>query len=933
MHGKRTERHQIMVSTHTATTILAMLVCVVSASNAQSPTVAPIVASVVSLNQAIFGEPFGVAKIEFPMSAAVSPDRVEPLEVSNDEGRIFYPVTRDILAAARSALRRDEPPGEQRIGGGRLLRRVGDLVRQATTADDAPLVVSREVWFLFRGNGPLRVRTNVPDQAGRTEFILTPLPGTVADDHAVALNRWWSAYGAAMLKQIDAGDYPPIVENYLVAMLSGRLNLPLPPKFVVDASLSDPSIVSTLELIAGTEKIKSAVFRRTAIGIDLADQTADLPIPPAPNWALASPPLPAVAPELEPMASRVPPECFYIRYGSFENYLWFRDLSEEYGGDIGRMIALRGSDDGATRRVEDQLNLKMTQLSRMLGGSVIEDQAIVGRDLFLSEGASLGVVFRAKNAFLLQTSMNSDRTALAKSDPEIKLTKPKIAGREVSFLHTIDNRIRSYMVNDGEYIFVTNSRELAKRFIEVGQSGVSLATTPEFALARQWMPLTRNDTIFAYFSPAMLRGLMAPEYLIEVRRRLHSAANIGLVRLARLAASSEGEQFDAPEDLMAAGYLPRDFTSSADGSGLLAIGDDIVDSLRGRAGTLLPIADVECKQVTAAERDWYASIASYHESKWPQIDPVFVGLKRQVVSQSPAIERLEIHGEIAPFVADKYGAIAKQLGPPTNVKIDFAPDDIVAGQAHVASDQLGGTIPPHHLFAAIKDSVPPTPEQFDGLLQTYQSLRSLPGYLGAWPQPGLLDRLPLGLGRGQPVGPGMSRLIGGLYRYQGGDFSILSFQSDVLLASLPFLAATQAEDSAQVRLRVGNLDGSQLESWVNDQLYARSAATSRAGGQLLSLLTQQLKVPVDNASDVAGRLIGGKLQDPLGGQYVLAAVAADRGGRSGSTSRSWVSSVAGSARPSQYIAPPLRWFRGGEADLTQLSDRLFINATINIKRQ
>ena len=134
--------------------------------------------------------------------------------------------------------------------------------------------------------------------------------------------------------------------------------------------------------------------------------------------------------------------------------------------------------------------------------------------------------------------------------------------------------------------------------------------------------------------------------------------------------------------------------------------------------------------------------------------------------------------------------------------MEFAPDDIVALQAHVASPQFG---PPTHLFAAIKDTVPPDPDDFDGILNIYRSLRQIPGYFGAWPQPGALDRLPLGLGRGQPVGPGMSRLIGGLYRYTGGGFSILSFQPDVLQASLPFLAAIDVADSARCECKLAIL--------------------------------------------------------------------------------------------------------------------------------
>ncbi len=111
----------------------------------------------------------------------------------------------------------------------------------------------------------------------------------------------------------------------------------------------------------------------------------------------------------------------------------------------------------------------------------------------------------------------------------------------------------------------------------------------------------------------------------------------------------------------------------------------------------------------------------------------------------------------------------------------------------------------------------------------------------------MLDRLPLGLGRGQPVGPGMSRLIGGLYRYSDDQFSVLSFQADVLERTLPVLAAVDVPDAAQVRARSGNLRGSQIEGWVNRQLYDRARQSSVAGASLLSLVTRQLGVTPEQA--------------------------------------------------------------------------------------
>ena len=880
------------------------------------------------LATAVTGEPYGVASIEIPLPEPVVGNPLPPLSVTDAEGRVLYPMARDERVAVRT------PPSERpvpRVGRGRLLGRVGDLIRELSSRDEElKQTVARQVTFLFRGSEPLRIR--LADARGEigTYEIRPEADAAVRDE---LLRQWWDTYTAAAERQLEAADYPPWVETYLVAMLSGRLNLPLPDWYRSADKLPDDGLTDSLKLVAGAAETGNDMFAVAASGEGVGGRRADSPLPEPPAWQ--TPPVPGRLDETqtEPIASRVPPECFMIRYGSFENYLWFRDLSAEYGGDISRMVTLRGFVDNGTARFEDQLNLETSELSRMLGPTVIEDQAIIGRDLFLSDGATMGVLFKAANAFLLRTSLNNERASRARADEAVELTDIEIAGRTVTLLRSSDNRVRSFMAEDDSYIFVTNSRTLVERFFEVGESGASLAATPTFRLSRQYMPLERGDTIFAYFSPEMLQGLASPRYLVELRRRFRAEADIALVHLARLAAASEGNPLRGVGELTAAGYLPSHFGPRGDASGVITVGDRVLDSKRGARGTFLPIADVEVEAVTPRESEWYRRIAADYSERFASLDPIMVGVRRTDLSGDGSdsgdagdtgIERLDVHAEISPFRAENYGWWAEQLGEPTRAAIEFAPDDIVAVQARVASAQLG---PPTHLFAAVKDSSPPDPEEFDGILGSYLALRQIPGYLGAWPQPGALDRLPLGLGRGQPVGPNMSRLIGGVYRFTGGGFSIISFWPDLLQETLPHLAAVEVDDSAQVRVHVGNLVGSRLQGWVNAQLYRRAAEASVTGANFLNLLSRQLDVAPPEAAAVAENVLAMRLQCSLGGEYVFD----ESIGR-------WVSTAWGGERPAEavppdYVAPMLTWFRGADATVTQYADRVVSDSVVDIARQ
>lgn len=873
------------------------------------------------LASAVAGQPYGVAMIEIPIGVPVIGRNYPPLEVVDDAGRVMFPLAKDEQIEIDSPVDRPIP----RPGGGRLLGRIGELVRELA-GDGEPefQTISRRVMFLFVGSQPIRVQlSDTQGPIGTYEIVPTLDPGA----HGQLLEQWWSGYTAAQQSQIQAADYPTVVESYLVAMLARQTGMPLPDWYHDAGQEQDDRLLDTLKLIAGAEEIGDAIFRRSAAGTQ--DQTArvELPLPPSPQWkptrVLETP----GGVDLEPIAGRVPPECFYIRYGSFDNFLWFRDLSEEYGGDITHMLTLRGINQNAMFRIEEQLSMQMTQLSRMLGGTVVEDQAVVGRDLFMADGASMGVLIKAKNMFLLQTAVNSDRSKLAGSDPAITLKTVKIDNQNVTLLSTADHRIRSFMGVDGQYMFVSNSRTMMKRFFEVGVTGESLAATPSFQLARELMPLDRQDAIFAYFSSEMLQGLVSPRSLIELRRRLHARADITLVHLARFAAAFDNVAHPSLigiDQLKDRGYLPPGFGDRIDGTGTVEVGDRVIDTLRGARGTFLPIADVVVDTVSPEESAWYQEIAESYRVRFPSFDPIMVGVQREKLEDPSGVERVTIHAEIAPWDPGKYGQLAEQLGPPTRIAMKFSPDDLVTVQAHVASALLG---PPTHLFVGIKDSLPPEPDDFDGILGTYFSLKQIPGYLGAWPQPGALDRLPLGLGRGQPVGPGMTRLIGGLYRYADGQFSVLSFQPDILQSSLTHLQATESDDSAQVRLHVGNLRGSQLESWVNGQLYERSRAASVAGATYLEMLSRQLRIEPEQALAAADQILGAEIQCTLGGTYQPSTLAKGQW-----ISTAWDGETAPETPPANYIAPLLGWLRGLDADLTQYDDRVVADAVMEMAR-
>ena len=169
----------------------------------------------------------------------------------------------------------------------------------------------------------------------------------------------------------------------------------------------------------------------------------------------------------------MPAEFFYIRFGSFENFLWFQDTLDTWGGDLQNLVAMRGLNDQRNQRIQDQLVLEQTQLSRMLGPTVISDVAMVGTDLLMQDGAAIGFLFEARNNFLLGNSLSGPRADRVKSGKAEELTF-KIGTQNVSYLSSPDGKIRSYYAASGNYHFVTSSRALMERFLQTAKGEGSL---------------------------------------------------------------------------------------------------------------------------------------------------------------------------------------------------------------------------------------------------------------------------------------------------------------------------------------------------------------------------------------------------------------------------------------------------------------------------
>lgn len=848
--------------------------------------------------EVIPGRPFGVGKITVPLAAedANLAQSLPRLVLSDADGRVFYPA----------------------IATGKFRELIGGLLGGG---DDNALPGQATAYFLFTGDAPLKLT------------FYTPVANTVVATPANArprqydrlLTQWWREYQAGAKARHESGEIPPLVDAYLTTMLSQRLKLPL----VEDRNASAASLPQkTLDLLLGVEKLRADTLRATLLGQNISGEVADQPLPASIDWS-AQPK--ATLPEnvtIEPIAQHVPMECFYIRFGKFSNYLWLDNLTEDYGGDLANMITLRGQDLDLGGRVQTQLCLQKNKLADLLGDTVIADVAMIGRDVYTHEGAAIGMLFQARNTKLLGNDFTQTRAAILKREAANGATQEtvKIAGRDVAFLSTPDNRLRSYYAVDGDFHLITTSSAIVERFFSAGAGQGALGDSAEFHHARTLLPISRQDTIFIYFSSALFQSLVGPQYQIELHRRLQSVTDLELLQLARLAARGEGQPSETIDELIAGGFLPRGFGKRPDGSGPIVEPNRLLDSRRGARGSFTPIPDVELRAITRSEAARLAQLQAYLESQWKSMDPLMIGLRRFKLDDKGR-ERIVVDANASPFDDKKYGWITSMIGPPVKQRVLPVTGDVIHLQAHLQGGPLDPNAAPHQMFLGVQDHLPLAEFKSQNLLKLLRVLQTTPGYLGAWPRPGTLDRLPFGLG-GTPDQFGFARMPFGLWRRTFGPWSALSFDPQLLGEVTEQLAVEDTDNPAQIRLHVTDIGQSKAAPWVNALFYERARQTSVANAMYLQHVAQQLHVPHDEVCASMETLLDGKLVCVLGGKYE-SAVYGD--GATLWQSTGWPREV--DSMPEGYQAPLLTWFRGLDADFTKLDGRVMLRAQLDMQRK
>lgn len=900
--------------------------------------------------EAFRGEPFGIGRVTIDLApgASSAPASDDRCTVTEEKDRVLYPVIENKSSR-------------------RFLRGLLGI--------ETPLRVT--YFFIFRGDDPLELTAYTP-----APQKFTARPTDNPKEFNKLLDDWWNATEDHYQQVFRSAEYPAVVENYLTATWARRLNrqMPEPRRYLFQRiRLTEP----WLSQLLANEEYQTQVERDLLLGHFADNDAATIPLPKQPTGELASAggtpitgpnqkpstpasptdlPVPASAlpNTIEPLASHVPHECFYLRFGNFTNYLWYRDFMRHWQGDLGNMLVNQSVDHNNSERFQQQIAVGETKIARVMGPTVVNDVAIIGLDPYMSDGAAMGILFYANNSSLLNRNLSDQRQDAKGKHKDAVEETVRIANHDVSFIHTPDGRLRSYYAIDGDYHLVASSRQLIERFYEAGAGKDSLAASSEFADCRAAMPLTRDDTIFLFAPARFFQNLAGPHYRVELDRRLRSIGEMRALTIACLAAKAEGRDATSIDDLVAAELLPSGFAHRADGSKLVQSSEPspaergqgegaFRDSLRGDIGWMTPIPDVPVDRISAAEARRLAEFQQQMQSTVAGFAPAALALKRTESPAQKGWDRITADVRIAPYSQMPLARWPNMLGPAGTTRVAPIKGDVAS--LEVVLDALGE---PMHLFGGLRDFRTPLVVRQGEVTSNQSPTEFIRAYVGGWPKPHLIDRfvrLPEG-----PLDANNIGRTGGLFDLwfrRADDFFLFSFHRDILQEVGSQLAMVEAKRPAQIRLFIDDLSDKQLATAVTGLGYMRARDTSASASHFMNSLTTQLHVAPENARPIAESLVTGHFACPLGGDYVLVdansalpapgqkreeALPIPPGEVAAATGRKlWASTATPPQNrfllteiPADYQMPLMNWFRGLSAEAGRANDELSLHAALEM---
>ena len=337
----------------------------------------------------------------------------------------------------------------------------------------------------------------------------------------------------------------------------------------------------------------------------------------------------AKQPKIEAIAALVPEDQYYVRFTTTRALSEFLEFADDWGGSLLAMAETAGRDYGVKEKIETQICLRTSWLSKLLGPAVIESLVVTGSDPYLREGSDLTIIFQLKAAPIFEAAVARYLDEARKQHPDLTEGQDVYEGTSIQHLITPDKAVRCYRAKLGDYFLYSNSPVAIRRSIDAHKGkGTSIAQSLDFAYIRTLYPLgAEEEDGFIFLSDPFIRALVGPRIRIAEKRRLEAITSMELVKNAALLHLWEhpGAKVATLEQLYDQGYLEPKYLHTEPGDRISwnPATFTATSERYGRMGALTPIIELPVDKVTKREETEYNAFRDRYQNYWRRyFDPI-----------------------------------------------------------------------------------------------------------------------------------------------------------------------------------------------------------------------------------------------------------------------------------------------------------------------
>lgn len=300
------------------------------------------------------------------------------------------------------------------------------------------------------------------------------------------------------------------------------------------------------------------------------------------------------------------------------------DLAYDWGTSVVSVFRIRSVEHGLQKKLEEQLGLTRTELSRLCSAGVVGDVAFTGSDPFLVEGTDVTLLLHVKQKEPFAKSVAESAADAAKRHPNLVARDFNYRGQRVVVRYTDDRVVSSFSAQLGDWAVHSNSHRAVRKIIDVfAGKAPRLFDAVDYRYVTSVLPpsaAAKEGYFFA--SEDFLRRQISPELKIAERRRIDAFNHLVMLNNAGMFFRLEnGRSPNSLAELVDDRYIGQAALAHPSGNtyALDPSRGAFMSSLYNRLKHLTPNVELPVLTVTRGEQQEYERYRRDFEANWKHL--------------------------------------------------------------------------------------------------------------------------------------------------------------------------------------------------------------------------------------------------------------------------------------------------------------------------